>query len=106
MQGLSHFLTLLYVESIVCDKFEVQSRKRALQKWTLDLLRRRQNIELDDGGLGCGIIRANASERERFNSYSGIGAASQVHADADIGMRKEDFIKVLDKKITELDFSR
>lgn len=57
------YLTLLYVESTVCDQLEIETRKPPMEKWTLEQLRRRQDIELDNGGLGKVALRVSEYDR-------------------------------------------
>lgn len=46
------FLTLLYADVTECIKFDVERTRPATCVWNMELLRRRENMELTDGGFG------------------------------------------------------
>ncbi|KAI3707326.1 hypothetical protein L6452_25746 [Arctium lappa] len=46
------FLTLLYADITECKKFDVERRRRAISVWNMENLRRKEYLELSDGGFG------------------------------------------------------
>ncbi|KAJ9537760.1 hypothetical protein OSB04_030493 [Centaurea solstitialis] len=51
------YITLLYVESTISPTVEVQQKKHAISAWNIGLLRKRQTIEIAEGGFGLLPIR-------------------------------------------------
>ncbi|KAI3667010.1 hypothetical protein L6452_42052 [Arctium lappa] len=50
---------LLYVESTISDKVEVEKEKTTLSVWNIGLLRKRETTELEDGGFGLLPIKTS-----------------------------------------------
>lgn len=47
-------MQLHYVDSVRCDGFFVKRRRPAILGWTFDLLKRREEAEVELGGFGRG----------------------------------------------------
>lgn len=100
------YLTLLYVESTVCKQLDVYPHKRAMQKWTLENLRRRQDIEIDEGGLGTAKLKTNESDGDGATSNVRRRDSSCFDLQTKGDLSEEELLRILDKRIEELDFHK
>ncbi|KAI3692442.1 hypothetical protein L6452_32258 [Arctium lappa] len=96
------YLTLLYVESTECDKVHIEHRKPATKAWTLELLRRRQDVELDEGGLGYAPLRGMLTEQRGINTSEGRTSTCEKKEKTPTKLSKEACIQSLNKKIADL----
>ncbi|KAI3745850.1 hypothetical protein L6452_08261 [Arctium lappa] len=60
------FLTLLYADITECKKLDVERRRLAISVWNMENLRRREYLELSDGGFGTWqLIGDDGIQKER-----------------------------------------
>ncbi|KVI11261.1 Peptidase C48, SUMO/Sentrin/Ubl1, partial [Cynara cardunculus var. scolymus] len=66
---------LLYVESTISPTVVVEQKAHALSGWNIELLKKRQSLEIKDGGFGLLPIRSTSESSEDIN-HKNIGETS------------------------------
>lgn len=49
-------MQLIYVDGTSCDTMNVVRHRPAIRSWSCDSLKRRENLEIADGGFGLGDL--------------------------------------------------
>ncbi|KVI06645.1 hypothetical protein Ccrd_015002 [Cynara cardunculus var. scolymus] len=70
-------LKLLYVDTIQCDSVHIICERPCIASWSMDILRRREAIEIFTGGFGIGnavkpLVDAQCEDSSRENEESDI----------------------------------
>ncbi|KVH99382.1 hypothetical protein Ccrd_022387 [Cynara cardunculus var. scolymus] len=77
-------MKLLYVDTIQCDVVHIIWERPCIASWSMDILRRRESIEIPTGGFGIGnvaepLVDAQREDRSRENEEIDIKCDTKMN---------------------------
>lgn len=95
--GPTVFLTLLYVDCIICENMRMVRRSPVINNWTFEQLKFRESIEIKNGGFGNGAYHDINCDAINYNSLKTDidNLLQDVEIKVDFGLSRYPYTKIL-----------
>ncbi|KAI3757626.1 hypothetical protein L6452_05168 [Arctium lappa] len=96
------FLLLLYADITRCKKFDVERTRPTICVWNMELLRRREYLELTDGGFGTWPLLVQGDVPDDENRTNDVFAKRSTRSKVSSKAKLQECIKSIESKMNSI----